>query len=83
LAALAHAPGTTCAEEITRLPGFLPTFFLTKGTVSLVQRATLACRREIALKRLRMSVSFLFNRVWCEERLGACASPDKTDTRWA
>jgi hypothetical protein len=70
---LAHAPSTISADRITKLHGFLPTFWLTKGAFSLVKRAALPCPKQIALKRLRMSVSFLFNRVWCEKRLGAYA----------
>lgn len=70
---LRKAKGTVCADDLLELSGFLPSFWLTKGAAKLVHRSAFPCPAKIGLKRLRQCVTFLFNRVWVDERLGAYA----------
>lgn len=71
--ALISAKDTVRADDLLQLPGFLPGLWLTKGTAGLVHRAAFPCPARIGLKRLRQCVTFLFNRVWTDERLAAYA----------
>jgi hypothetical protein len=70
---LIGAKDTVRADYVLELPGFLPGFWLTAGAAHLVHRAAFPCPARIGLKRLRQCVTFLFNRVWVDERLGAYA----------
>lgn len=71
--ALMQAKDTVRADDVVELPGFLPGLWLTQGTASLIHRAAFPCPARIGLKRLRQCVTFLYNRVWVDERLGAYA----------